>query len=134
MPPDPYVVMLAKAVEDAALAEKLAADPAVTNEHVGFFGQQSVEKALKAVLSYRGVEYRRTHDIGLLLDLLASNGITFPSELQAALALTPYAVEFRYDHLPAEGLAQTVPDRMAAARLGRIGVSWATARTTTPEP
>ncbi len=130
MPPDPYVVMLAKAVDDAALAEKLAADAAVTNEHVGFFGQQAVEKALKAVLSFRGVEYRRTHDIGLLLDLLASSGITFPAELETARTLTPYAVEFRYDHLPPEEISQTAADRMAAARLGKIAVHWATAQTT----
>lgn len=132
MPPDPYAVMLAKAIEDAALAEKLAVEPAATNEHVGFFGQQSVEKALKAVLSYRGVEYRRTHDIGLLLDLLASNRIAYPPELQAARALTPYAVEFRYDHLPAEEAGQTVPHRMAAAQLARMAVDWA-ATQTTPE-
>jgi hypothetical protein len=42
-PPDPYVMMLRKADQDAALAAKLAPDPSVTDEHLGFFCQQAIE-------------------------------------------------------------------------------------------
>jgi HEPN domain-containing protein len=55
MPPDPYQMMLHKAQQDAELATKLAADASVSDEHLGFFCQQAVEKAIKCVLSYRGV-------------------------------------------------------------------------------
>lgn len=62
-----------------------------------FHAQQSVEKALKAVMCVSNLEFRRTHDLEELAASLGQAGIT-PSISQIQLSrLTPYAVEFRYD-------------------------------------
>jgi HEPN domain-containing protein len=66
-------------------------------DHVaGFLAQQAIEKALKAVLTARDVQFERSHDIDYLCDLIESAGLTLTPELKSAVALTPWAVEFRY--------------------------------------
>lgn len=62
-----------------------------------FHVQQAVEKYLKGVLAWRGLEIPRTHDLEELQRLC----IQFESWLQLATCdltdLTSYAVELRYD-------------------------------------
>ncbi len=66
-------------------------------DHVaGFLAQQAIEKALKAVLTARGVSFERSHDIDYLCSLIEGSGLQLTSELRRAIALTPWAVEFRY--------------------------------------
>jgi HEPN domain-containing protein len=73
--------------------------PEVLYEDLCFEAQQAAEKAIKAILVARQREFRRTHDIGQLLDLLVSDGLTVPDEIQDARRLTPYAVSGRYPQL-----------------------------------
>jgi hypothetical protein len=90
----------------AALLEKAQGDEAGLRvlvdrldvpDHVpGFLAQQAIEKALKAVLTARGVAFQRSHDIDYLCGLLESSGLSLAPELRAAVALTPWAVESRY--------------------------------------
>lgn len=54
--PDDPPPLLVKARNDALVLDKLAEDPEVADESVGFHAQQAVEKALKAVLEDRGVD------------------------------------------------------------------------------
>jgi HEPN domain-containing protein len=126
-PPDPCQMMLRKAAQDAALAAKLASDASVSNEHLGFFCQQAVEKAIKSVLSHRNVAYRRTHDLSELLELTVTHGVDFPDELSPSVMLTPFAVAFRYDELPPSGAGGVADafDRAGAVRLASIAVQWA---------
>ena len=42
----------------------------------------------------------RSHNIGLRLDLLSSQGIAVPGESEALEALTPFGTVFLYDNLP----------------------------------
>lgn len=65
-----------------------------------FHAQQAVEKALKAVMFLRGLEFRRTHDLEELSGTLADAGVNIPLEEEELRRLTPYAVEFRYDDEP----------------------------------
>ncbi len=66
-------------------------------DHVaGFLAQQAIEKALKAVLTARDVPFERRHDIDYLCSLIEDAGLDLAPELKAAVALTPWAVEFRY--------------------------------------
>ena len=58
--------------------------------------QQAAEKAFKAVLLYRKVDFPLTHDIEELMDIFDKSGILLPSNFQNAGILTPYAVEARY--------------------------------------
>ena len=69
------------------------ADPVPTCFHA----QQSVEKALKAVLTARQIAYRRTHDLEELFLLLKDVGISPPFPIDDYRRLNPFAVEMRYD-------------------------------------
>ncbi len=132
MPPDPYQMMLRKAGQDAGLAAKLAADTSVSDEHLGFFCQQAVEKAIKCVLSYRGVPYRRTHDLSELIELATEHAIDFPDALSSSVTLTPFAVAFRYDELPPVTGDHDRFDRAGAVRLASAAVAWAHAEVAGP--
>jgi hypothetical protein len=64
---------------------------------VCFHAQQAVEKALKAVLAARGVEFPFIHDISGLAKLCREAGAPLPGDLDGADLLTPYAAGLRYD-------------------------------------
>ena len=125
MPLDPPRVLLRKADDDRRLAELAADDPAISDEQIGFLTQQAIEKSIKAVLSARGVHYRRTHDLGELIDLLQAHSITYPAVLDESVILTPFAAEMRYDYLPPEEESEESFDRASALRLIRAALGWA---------
>jgi HEPN domain-containing protein len=100
-------------------------DPSAPDEVVGFHAQQAVEKLIKAVLSHRSVEYQRTHQLERLVTLLRNAGISYPPELSEAVALTPFAVEFRYDLLPIHDDAASAFDRRWAKRCVERIADWA---------
>jgi HEPN domain-containing protein len=63
----------------------------------GFHVQQAAEKLLKAWLSVAGTAYPRTHDLRLLLALVAEQDSTDIAAFQDLEDLTDYGVQFRYD-------------------------------------
>jgi len=72
-------------------------DTVVFAEEVfGFHAQQAIEKALKARLSLAGIEYPKTHDISLLLSILAKCGV-ITEDYTDLLEFNPYAVQLRYE-------------------------------------
>lgn len=86
-----------KAEEDMLLLEKIVDDEDISSEIVGFHAQQAIEKLLKALLISKIIPFRRTHDLGELIDLCSEHGIEVPDELNDVDELTPFAVEYRYD-------------------------------------
>jgi len=58
--------------------------------------QQAVEKALKAYLTYKDVEFEKTHDLVALTDICSELELRFADWKETAKFLTPYAIEFRY--------------------------------------
>lgn len=96
-----------KASQDLAVLDKLLDDPAIDDETLGYHAQQAAEKLIKALLALHGHDYPRSHNIGLLLDLLANHGIPLPERFEALQTLTPFGTVFRYDDLPLED----TPDR-----------------------
>lgn len=82
-----------------------AAGPAI-HAVAGFHAQQSVEKALKALLCLRDADFPRSHDLELLASRLAATGRALPIDAARLRALTPYAVDFRYDDDPARLLTE----------------------------
>jgi HEPN domain-containing protein len=54
---------------------RLASDPEIDDEAVGFHAQQAIEKWLKAVMALHGLEEVRIHDLGRLLELLRDAGV-----------------------------------------------------------
>lgn len=97
MPPDQPEVLLRKARQDELVLERLLGDRDVDDDTLGFHAQQAAEKLLKAALATRRLGYPRTHDLGVLIDLLARGGVTLPEALADLDRLTPFGTVFRYD-------------------------------------
>ena len=64
---------------------------------LGFHAQQAIEKALKAVCVLREIEFRRTHDLAALAELIRAGDVNLPVSVDALRLINPFAVEFRYD-------------------------------------
>lgn len=63
---------------------------------VTFHAQQTAEKYIKAFLVWHQIEFKKTLDIALLIELAASLVPEFKKILAGAVELTPYGVEYRY--------------------------------------
>jgi HEPN domain-containing protein len=93
-------VLARKAKGDAKAMRRLASDPEVDDEAVGFHAQQAVEKWLKAVIAARGLSDKKTrHDLGRLLEILAEGKVDPPPGADWLDELTIYAVAMRYEEL-----------------------------------
>jgi HEPN domain-containing protein len=90
-------VLLDRADDDLTLVRRVERDADIADAIVGFHAQQAVEKAIKAVLAARGLEYAKTHQLGYLIGLLEANGIDAPTAVLEADELSPWAVDFRYE-------------------------------------
>lgn len=70
--------------------------PQVADSIYGFHAQHAVEKAFKAWLALRGLQYPLTHDLPRLLSLLRQSGADADA-FQELDRFTPYAVQARYE-------------------------------------
>jgi HEPN domain-containing protein len=95
--PDRATILFRKASQDELVLEKLLADSDVDDDTLGFHAQQAAEKLLKALLCARGVDYPRTHSLGVLVELLGTAGETLPRVVGGLNRLTPFGTTFRYD-------------------------------------
>ena len=120
--PEPSIstLLLAAAQQDLVAAKLLAQAAAIGDATVGFHLQQAVEKSLKAVLSANGIEFRRTHDLLWLVELVAEKGLPSPPHAEWLDELNPYAVEARYGTIEPDGL-----DRTRALQAATDVVEWA---------
>lgn len=122
--PDLALLLSRKAAGDEDVVRRLIDIPEVVDETLGFHAQQAVEKLIKAVLARNGVAYDRTHNIAYLLTLLDGAEVDPPGVSQEDLiALSPWAVQFRYDDE-----AHAVLDRAAARRAVEATRAWADAQ------
>lgn len=98
----------------------------------GFHVQQATEKLLKAWLSLSGTAFSRTHDLRLLLALVADQDARDITPFQDLEDLTDYGVQFHYDTpfdrqaLSGAGLtASPLPPTYRATRgRARTGYPW----------
>jgi HEPN domain-containing protein len=105
-----------KAAQDLDAAEVLMQHKPPLLHPVCFHCQQASEKYMKAFLTYRQVEFPKTHNIRELLDLAATVDAELAEELMPAAILTPYGVESRYPgDLPEPSRAESV-EALALAR------------------
>lgn len=74
-------------------------------EDLCFDAQQAAEKAIKAVLVKKRVDFPYVHDIAFLLTLVEQTGVQVPDPVRGAEDLTRYAVVTRYP-----GLTEPVTD------------------------
>jgi len=115
---------LTQRLGDAKAMQLLALNQEISDEIIGFHAQQAVEKWLKAVLGFRGVEFEYTHDLHrLIAEVMAVVG-EFPFDVPEVVALTEHAVPLRYDEI-----LDTEPlDRQTVVRLVEDIGEWANAQ------
>ncbi|MFH0809547.1 MAG: HEPN domain-containing protein, partial [Pseudomonadota bacterium] len=87
---------LAKAEQDLQASEVLLSAARPFPYPACFHAQQTAEKCLKAALTWHQVEFRKTHAIEELLDLVALADQDLATSLKDAAGLTPYGVDIRY--------------------------------------
>ena len=68
-------LFIRKGIQDEDAASTLLENQDIADEIVGFHCQQAAEKYIKAVLVSRKIEFRKTHDLEELLQLLEDNEI-----------------------------------------------------------
>lgn len=94
---------MAKILRDKAQGDLRAAvvlaqvDPPMNDETVGLHLQQAVEKAAKALLTWKNVKYPLTHDIDALFRALAAQRCPVPERFSDLDTLTPFATQARYE-------------------------------------
>lgn len=110
------------AKSDLRLAHLAAADELVLRAQACFHAQQAAEKAIKAVLLSRSIEFPFTHDIEELLEIAESAGVALPGTISEGGSLTPYAVETRY---PGYWHEITEHEMQDALRFAELTVKWA---------
>lgn len=95
--------------------------PEVRLEHLCFHAQQAAEKATKALMIRRGIDFPYVHDLGALLTLLEEAGESVPDAVALSDQLTPYAAAARYP-----GIAERVTeeDHAEAVQLAEAVVRW----------
>ncbi|MBI3693950.1 MAG: HEPN domain-containing protein [Acidobacteria bacterium] len=91
-------VLATKAEHDIQLAQ-LGLDNNAALDGVCFHLQQAAEKLLKALLSFLSLDYPLTHNIQVLLDLALAHCPELAPLRPELTALSPYAVEMRYDDI-----------------------------------
>lgn len=117
---DYAALLLRKANEDLVVVRALIDNAEIADDVIGFHAQQTIEKALKAVLAIHRVEFPRTHDLRFLLQLVEDHDVDVPAAVAAARWLTPWAAEFRYDEPEAATL-----DRAESLESAERAIEWA---------
>ncbi len=121
MPPDDARVddtraWLKRAAEDLRAADHgLAAQPRLLGD-AAFHCQQTVEKALKALLAWHDTPFRKTHSLEELGEAVLRLDGTLRSLIDRAAALSEYAWKYRYPVDEAEPTAEETRRALALAR------------------
>jgi len=99
--------------------------PEVFLEDLCFDAQQAAEKAFKALLLQRSVDFPRIHDLAELVNILERSGEEIPPGVREAGKLSRFAVFTRYP-----GLARPVEkeEHEEAVRIAEAVVSWVARR------
>ena len=98
---------LTKAASDLRTARILGSTEDAPLDTAIYHCQQVAEKAVKAFLVSKEISPEKTHDIRKLTLEAAVHEPRFNEQLDMAVAVTPYAWEFRYP----DDLAETYPTR-----------------------
>ena len=94
-------------------------------EDLCFGAQQAAEKAIKAVMISRNIDFPYVHNLALLLSILEEDGENVPSEVRCATRLTPYAVDIRY---PSVEQPVSEQDYREAIVIAEAVIQWAAGR------
>jgi len=123
MPHDPELVAetrewLLRAGRDlAAAAHDLTAEPPSLHD-VAFHSQQAAEKSFKALLTWHGKPFRKTHNLEELGQQCLEVDLELKSIVDRAVLLTDYAWKFRYPGDSEEPEPREVKDALATRSRG----------------
>ncbi|MBK9018325.1 MAG: HEPN domain-containing protein [Saprospiraceae bacterium] len=81
--------------------------------------QQATEKFFKAYLIHFNITFPRTHDLELLLNLMATHETLPPDFLENALAINDYSVHVRYPGFPFDPSNVEAADAISIAKTFR---------------
>lgn len=118
-----------KAESDLIAAYHLAESEPPLPDQIGFFGQQTAEKYLKAFLIAANQTPPRTHDIEVLVELCSIVDPAFLELLPQVEGLSEFAVIFRYP-----GEWSDVASAHAAAALPESGEKDSSSQSSKPTP
>ena len=99
--------------------------PGVYLEDLCFDAQQAVEKAIKALMIKRGIDFPYVHDLARLLSMLKDAGEAIPDDVGQARKLTQFATITRY---PGIGQSVTEQQYAKAIEIAEAVVRWAEER------
>ena len=124
-PPDPLTQNDPQRWMDRARSDLALARSRPEGVHLAdlcFHSQQAAEKAIKALLVARGIEFPYVHDLVFLLSLLGDAGHATPEPVKLVRELTRYASATRYP-----GLEDRVSDQQYAdaLRIAEVVIRWA---------
>ena len=94
-------------------------------EDLCFAAQQAAEKAIKALMIARKMDFPYVHDLGSLLASLEETGEIVPEAIRSAVSLTTYATATRY---PNTGTPVTEQEYREAIAIAEAVVRWAEER------
>jgi HEPN domain-containing protein len=114
-------ILRKKAQGDFNAAVVLAhTEPPMDDETIGLHLQQAVEKAAKALLTWKNIKYAFTHDIDAIFKMLNEKGCPVPRQFADLDTLTPFATQARYERAVPPGSF----DRAAFIDLARDFLAW----------
>jgi len=87
---------LKKASRDLITAQRELKDEEPFTDIISYHAQQAAEKYLKGYLTWKEIEFPRTHDIGDLVSLAMNEDPDFEEIATVSSILTPFAVQVRY--------------------------------------
>ena len=122
-PPDDPREWMNRARSNLVMAKNRIPDAYL--EDLCFDAQQAAEKAIKAVMIAREIEFPYVHDLGSLLSLLEEIGEPVPEAIRTAVSLTTYATATRY---PNTGAPVTEQEYQDAVTIAEAVVRWAEKR------
>lgn len=122
-PPDDPREWINRARSD--LIQSKSEVPGVYLENLCFNAQQAAEKAIKAVMIARNIEFPYVHDLDRLLSLLEDEGEVIPAPICQANKLTKYATITRY---PGDIGPVTEQEYAEAIAMAEAVVRWAEER------
>lgn len=110
---------LRKANADFDLAEHLVEEESVFLNAIAFHCQQAVEKYLKALLTWWGTEFPKTHVLATLLNLIEARDTELAASLSGVIPLTPYGADLRYPGDRPDASPDQAREALELARLVR---------------
>ena len=90
---------LEKVIHDIGSAKIIHQHLPDYHDTIAFHCQQAVEKSIKGVLVYYGKEFKYSHNLRYLIDLLSEIIEIEDNEFRKAVILNGYSVEIRYPNI-----------------------------------